>query len=80
MTAAILKNYLTTIFGILAGLPALVVQSCAAMNYPLPATWTHVLLAIGAIGLIGLGIVSKAFNVASTQSEVNKATEESTKK
>jgi hypothetical protein len=79
MKQAILKNYLTTIFGILAGLPALVVQSMAAMNVPLPATWSHILLLVGALGLIGLGVCAKAFNVNSTQAQVDKATTDAAK-
>ena len=74
MNLAIWKNYLTTAFGILAGLPVLVVQSCAAMGISLSPAWNHGLLIAGALGLIGLGVVSKAFNVSSTQEQVDKAT------
>jgi len=62
MKTAVLENYLTTIFGILAGGPVLVQQSCAAMGVTLSAGWTHSLLIVGALGLIGLGVVAKAFN------------------
>jgi hypothetical protein len=76
MKLAIWKNYLTTGFGILAGLPLLVSQTLAAlasMGYPnlaLSQTVTHWMLVLTAIGLIGLGIVSKAFNVHSTPDQV----------
>jgi len=70
MKAAISQSSLTTLFGILAGLPVLVVQSMSAMNVALPPTWAHILLMVGAVGLIGLGIVAKAYNVHSTTSQV----------
>jgi hypothetical protein len=69
-SATILQGYLTTIFGILAGGPVLVTQSCAALGLTLPSAWTHGLLIIGATGLIGLGIVAKAFNTHSSPAQV----------
>jgi hypothetical protein len=72
MRKSIAQNYLTTIFGILAGLPALVYAY--PWDPPLTSKWTHVLVAIGGIGAVGLGVVSKAFNVHSTQAEVDSAT------
>jgi hypothetical protein len=74
MKAAISQNFLTTLFGILAGLPVLVTQSLAGSGLELPPVWNHWLLVLSGIGLIGLGIVSKAFNVHSTSAEVAKAT------
>lgn len=80
MKAAILQNWLTTTFGILAGLPLLVTQALAALStqgYPnlaLSPALTHWMLVLTAIGLIGLGIVSKAFNTHSTQAQVAVAT------
>jgi len=74
MTAAILKNYLTTLFGILAGAPALVVTSLQSMNVTVTPYWTHILGFVGAAGLIGLGVVSKAFNVHSTEAQVQTST------
>jgi len=68
------KSYFTTLFGILAGLPLLVTQSLAGSGLELPPAWNHWLLVLSGIGLIGLGIVSKAFNVHSTSAEVAKAT------
>ena len=80
MKESIIKNYLTTAFGILAGLPVLVTQSFAAMNAPLSPKLSHILLMAGAVGLIGLGIVSKAFNAVPTQTEVDKATNDAANK
>jgi hypothetical protein len=70
LTSAIVKNYLTTLFGILAGLPLMV----AGSGIVLDGKWAHTLLVIGGIGTIGLGLVSKAFNVHSTVDQVESAT------
>jgi len=69
MTAALWKNYLTTIFGVLAGLPTIVLGSGVTLN----AQWTHYLMIAAGVGAIGLGIVAKAFNNHSTTAEVQAA-------
>jgi len=75
MNTALWKNYLTTAFGILAGLPTIVLGVFTpGSSMALSPTWTHGLMITGGIGLVGLGIVSKAFNVHSTQDEVTSAT------
>jgi len=74
MKAAILQNYLTTIFGILAGLPVLALTSLQAAGVAVTPTWTHILGIVGAVGLIGLGIVAKAFNTHSTTAQAAAAT------
>jgi hypothetical protein len=79
MNTALWQNYLTTIFGILAGGPILVQQSFSAMGVALSPNWTHGLLIMGAVGLIGLGVVSKAFNVHSTTSQVQTSTTQNPK-
>ena len=71
MTAAVAKSYLTTLFGILAGLPLMLAGSGIVLN----AKYSHYLLVIGGIGTIGLGIVAKAFNVHSTADQVNASTQ-----
>jgi hypothetical protein len=70
MNAALFQNYLTTIFGILAGLPVIV----NGAGLVLDPKWSHVLTVVGGIGLVGLGVVAKAFNTHSTTAQVNKAT------
>jgi len=70
VNATVAKNYLTTLFGILAGLPLLV----AGSGIVLSPTWSHHLLVAAGIGTIGLGIVAKAFNVSSTAQQVQMAT------
>ena|ERR1700690_2907030 len=69
MKAAIIQNYLTTIFGILSGLPLLVTQALAGSGVVISPTITHWLLVLSAVGLIGLGLVSKAFNTHSTTAQ-----------
>jgi len=64
------QNYLTTIFGILAGLPVLVATSLSAMSVTMSTAETRILGFVGAFGLIGLGIVAKAVNVHSTEAQV----------
>jgi hypothetical protein len=71
LSKAILQNYLTTLFGILAGLPILV----AGSGLPMTPRWTHILLLVSGLGTVGLGIVAKAFNTHSTlaQTEASQA-------
>jgi len=71
LTSALFKNYLTTAFGILAGLPMIVSQS----GLMLDAKLNHYLLVASGIGIVGLGIVAKAFNVHSTADQVEQSTE-----
>jgi hypothetical protein len=76
MNSEIAKSYLTTIFGILAGLPTIVLGVFTpGSSLALPATWTHILMIVGGVGLVGLGVVSKAFNVHSTQAQVATSTQ-----
>ena len=60
------QNYLTTFFGILAGLPILVANS----GLTLSPQWSHYLAITAALGVIGLGVVAKAFNTHSTTAQV----------
>jgi hypothetical protein len=60
------QNYLTTFFGILAGLPILVANSGLALSPKMG----HYLTVAAALGVIGLGVVSKAFNTHSTTAQV----------
>ena len=52
------KNYLTTLFGIMAGVPTIVVSSGMIVS----TSWLHILALIGGIGVCGLGIVAKDWN------------------
>lgn len=70
ITKAILQNWLTTFFGILAGLPVIVTGSGLVLN----PKWTHILLVIGGSGIVGLGVVAKAFNTHSTLAQAEAAT------
>lgn len=71
MKSAIVQNYLTSIFGTLAGLPAIVLGVFTpGTAMALPPQYTHALMIAGGIGLVGLGLVSKAFNVHSTEAQV----------
>jgi hypothetical protein len=70
MNAALLKNYLTTILGVLAGLPLIIAQSGIVLN----PTWNHYLMIASGIGIVGLGIVAKAINVHSTAAQVTTST------
>lgn len=70
MDSILVKNWLTTLFGILAGLPTIVLGSGITLN----PQWTHYLTIAAGIGVIGLGVVSKAFNVHSTEAQVATST------
>lgn len=65
------QNRLTTIFGIIAGLPLLV----AGSGIVLDAHWGHILTVVGGLGMVGLGIVAKAYNNHSTTDQVEQATQ-----
>ena len=75
MQAAVVKNYLTTGFGLMAGVPGIVLGSGIVLN----AKWSHYMLVIGGVGMVGLGLVAKAFNVHSTEAQVVTATKEEIK-
>jgi hypothetical protein len=76
MNSALWKNYLTTIFGVLAGLPTIVLGVfMPGTSMALSPQWTHILAVTGGIGMVGLGVVSKAFNTHSTEAEVEKSTQ-----
>lgn len=78
LSAAVVKNYLTTVLGMMAGLPGIVL----GVFYPgssygaLSPVWTHHLMVTAGLGVVGLGIVSKAFNVHSTVEQVEHSTVE----
>jgi hypothetical protein len=75
MTKALFQNSLTTLFGVLAGLPAMVLAyftpGSAMSLSPAETRW---LMICGGVGVIGLGIVSKAFNTHSTEAQVAAST------
>lgn len=74
ISSALFKNYLTSVFGTLAGLPAIVLGVFTpGTPMALPDPWTHILMVSGGVGIVGLGIVSKAFNVHSTAEQVEAA-------
>jgi ABC-type phosphate transport system permease subunit len=71
ITSAVVKNYLTALFGLLAGLPGIVLGVFApGTPIALSPQLTRILLITGGVGLVGLGVVSKAFNVHSTEQQV----------
>jgi hypothetical protein len=70
MKVSMLQNYLTTLFGVLAGLPTIVLGSGVVLD----PKWNHYLLIAAGIGTIGLGVVAKAFNVHSTAAQVTTST------
>lgn len=70
MESLFTQNKLTTIFGIIAGLPLLV----AGSGIVLDAYWGHILTVVGGLGMVGLGIVAKAYNSHSTVDQVQQAT------
>ena len=71
MNKALTQNWLTSLFGSLAGLPAIVLGVFTpGGSMALPDPWTHILMVAGGVGIVGLGIVSKAFNVHSTIEQV----------
>jgi hypothetical protein len=75
MSKAILQNWLTSLFGVLAGLPAMVLAYFTPGSaMALSPVWTRWLMIAGGVGVIGLGIVSKAFNTHSTEAQVAAST------
>ena len=75
MKALLTKSFWTTFFGIIAGLPTIVLGVFTPSTAMQLSAWeTHALMVTGGIGLVGLGVVSKAFNTHSTVAEVQTAT------
>lgn len=70
LTTAVVKSWITTLFGILAGLPLMI----AGSGLTLSPKYQHALIVIAGIGTLGLGIVAKAFNQHSTTEQVESAT------
>jgi hypothetical protein len=69
------QNILTTVFGLIAGLPTIVLGIFApGTSMALSPQYTHILLVVGGIGAVGLGLVSKAFNTHSTAAQVQAST------
>ena len=65
-----MQNYLTTIGGLLAGLPILIVNS----GIVLTPKWQQVLAIIGGLGTLLIGLAAKDFTTHSTQQQVAVAT------
>lgn len=80
MKALLSKNFWTTFFGIVAGLPTIVLGVFTpGTAMALSPGLTHILMVTGGAGLVGLGIVAKAFNTHSTPTEVQAAGAEAEK-
>jgi arginine exporter protein ArgO len=75
MKQAMIQNYLTTIFGVMSGLPVIVLGVFSpGTSMALSPKLTQILMIVGGIGLVGLGVVSKAFNTHSSLAQVEAKT------
>lgn len=71
-----MKNWMTTLGGILAGLPPLILTSFMSAGIPLSPKWTAIMSVIGGLGALLIGLAAKDATTHSTAAEVAKATEE----
>jgi len=67
-------NWMTTLGGILAGLPPIVITSFMSAGAPLTARWTAILSIVGGVGTLLIGLAAKDANTHSTTEQVNAAT------
>lgn len=72
MSTILGKNWMTTIGGLLAGIPTLIVSS----GFVLPPKWTKILNIVGGLGLLLIGLAAKDFTTHSTETQVIKSTVE----
>ena len=63
-------NWLTTLGGLLAGIPILVINSGLALT----VQWTHILSIVGGVGTLLIGLAAKDAGTHSTQAQVAQAT------
>ena len=65
-------NWLTTIGGILAGIPVVIINS----GMVLPMRWTQILSIVAGLGTLLIGLAAKDFNTHSTQAQVATSTQQ----
>jgi hypothetical protein len=66
------QNWMTTLGGFLAGIPAIIIGS----GLVLTPKWTQILSIVGGVGVLLIGLAAKDANTHSTQAQVTKATAE----
>lgn len=71
-----MNNLKTTIFGLIAGLPPIIIASAAGANFPLPAWALMTLSIVSGVGAILTGAAAKDATTHSTSAEVQAATTE----
>jgi hypothetical protein len=64
------SNWLTTIGGLLAGIPIIVINS----GLMLAPKWTQILSIIGGLGTLMIGLSAKDASTHSTMAEIQKST------
>ena len=64
------QNWLTTLAGLLAGIPAIVIAS----GLMLSPRWTQILAIIGGVGTLLIGLAAKDAGTHSTQGQVQLST------
>lgn len=67
-------NWMTTLGGLLAGLPPIVITSFMSAGAPLGPRWTAVLSIVGGVGTLLIGLAAKDANTHSTQDQIQAAT------
>ena len=67
-----MKNWLTTLGGLLAGLPILIINS----GFVLTGKWPQILSIIGGLGALLIGLAAKDAGTHSTMAQVQASTAE----
>jgi hypothetical protein len=68
------SNWLTTLGGILGGLPTIILGAAMASNFPLSNKEAFLLSIMGGIGTLLIGFTAKDFNTHSTNVQIAQST------
>jgi hypothetical protein len=74
ITLPSMKNWITTLGGILSGIPAIVLAAAMTSHLTLSPTWTFILAIVSGVGMMLVGFGAKDANTHSTAAEVQAST------
>ncbi len=68
-------NWMTTLAGVLAGIPPIILASAMAAGVVLSSHWTFALSIVSGLGTLLIGLAAKDANTHSTPTQIAKAAE-----